>query len=277
MLGAGFNAFNAVEKTGTSTWTLTGTTGAATPWTITAGTLALSRGADISSSSVATVNGTLDISGNGGTFLSTLAGSGTVLMGNGSNSLEISAGSTEFSGVIGDGGNFGGLRISGGTQTLSGVNTYTDVTQIGGGATLALKGNGSIANSALVGLVGASAMFDISQTNSGTSVARSCLGAGRVSLGAKTLTITSGAFFSGVIQDGGIAGGTGGGLVIAAHRAAQDLRGVNTYTGATTITAGGLLDPVEHRQHRPVERREPAGAGASSTSRRPTEPPPSRT
>ena len=51
LLGGGFNAFNAVEKTGTSTWTLTGTTGAATPWTITAGTLALSSGADISSSS----------------------------------------------------------------------------------------------------------------------------------------------------------------------------------------------------------------------------------
>ena len=92
-------------------------------------------------------------------------------MGDGSNALEIFNASTEFSGVISDGGNFGGLTISGGTQTLSGVNTYSNATQIGTGATLALKGNGSIANSAFVGLVGASATLDISQTNSGTSVA----------------------------------------------------------------------------------------------------------
>ena len=132
-------------------------------------------------------------------------------MGDASNSLQIFNASTEFSGVISDGGNFGGLIISGGTQTLSGVNTYANATQIGNGATLALKGNGSIATSAFVGLVGAGATLDISQINAGTSVA-ALSGNGRVSLGSKTLTITSGSIFNGVIQDGGIAGGTGGGL-----------------------------------------------------------------
>jgi outer membrane autotransporter protein len=236
---AQYRNFATLEKTGSSNWTVTGApvfTGAVT---VTSGTMTLS-GADFSLASRMTVNGTLDISGNGGTLLSTLAGSGAVVMGNASNSLQISAASTEFSGVISDGGNFGGLTLSGGTQTLSGVNTYSNATQIGNGATLALKGNGSIASSAFVGLAGASATLDISQTNSGTSIA-ALFGTGRVSLGSKTLTITSGSFFNGVIQDGGIAGGTGGGVTIAAGAFGQDLRGVNTYTGATTIMAGGLL------------------------------------
>ncbi|WP_456704687.1 hypothetical protein [Bradyrhizobium sp. USDA 4449] len=37
---------------------------------------------------------------------------------------------------------------------------------------------------------------------------------GIVVLGSKTLTITSGRFFGGAMQDGGIAGGTGGSIVI---------------------------------------------------------------
>ena len=147
--------------------------------------------------------------------------------------------STEFSGAV---AGSGGLEILSGTQTLSGVNGYTNATQIDPGVTLALKGNGSIASSAFVGFAGAGATLDISQTNSGTSVAGlfSLGGDGIVSLGSKTLTVTNGSSFAGVIQDGGIAGGTGGSLVIAGN-ASQDLGGVNTYTGSTTIMAGGTL------------------------------------
>ncbi|HVA12222.1 MAG TPA: autotransporter domain-containing protein, partial [Stellaceae bacterium] len=62
-----------------------------------------------------------------------------------------------------------------------------------------------------------------------------------VSLGAQTLTITNGSGpFSGIIQDGGIAGGTGGSVTIATN-AAQNFGRVNTYTGATTIQAGATL------------------------------------
>ena len=111
-------------------------------------TLALSGGAGISNSSVVAVNGTFDISASGIPFnpITTLAGTGTVQLGG--NGLVITAGSTEFSGAIAGGG---GLEIFGGTQTLSGVNAYSGVTQIDSGATLALKGNGSIANSLYVG------------------------------------------------------------------------------------------------------------------------------
>ena len=236
---AALSGTGGITKQGNGTLTLDGTANAYTgATTISAGTLALANFADISSSSVVTVNGgaTFDIGGNGPgpTAINALSGSGTVQLGG--NGLFIAAASTEFSGAI---NGSGGLEIGAGTQTLSGVNGYTNATQIDPGATLALKGNGSIANSAFVGLVGANATFDISQTNAGTSVA-ALFGSGRVSLGSKTLTITNGSFFNGVIQDGGIAGGTGGGLVIAAP-GGQDLQGVNTYTGATTIVAGGLL------------------------------------
>ena len=198
-----------------------------------------------------TVNGgaTFDISGSGVTFnqVTTLAGGGTVQLGG--NGLVIASGSTEFSGTIADGGNFGGLVVDGGTQTLSGINTYTGLTQIDPGATLALKGAGSIATSAAVtfspGGPGQVGTFDISQTTTGATIAGlfDVAQAGVVSLGGKTLTLTdtAGGFsFNGVIQDGGIGGGTGGSVVLATN-AIHDLAGVNTYTGSTTLMAGATL------------------------------------
>jgi autotransporter-associated beta strand protein len=191
-----------------------------------------------------TANGTFDISGSTAGFvpIKTLAGSGSVQLG--ANGLVIANGSTEFSGTIADGGNFGGLQIVGGTQTLSGVNTYSNTTQINPGATLALKGSGSIANSADVAFAGSSAKLDISQTTAGASVAALfSFSGGVVSLGSKTLTITGGSFFGGAIQDGGIGGGSGGKLTIASG-ADQVLTGTSTYTGATTINGTLEVDGV---------------------------------
>jgi len=48
--------------------------------------------------------------------------------------------------------------------------------------------------------------------------------------------------FGGVIQDGGIGGGTGGGLTLAATATGTErLAGVNTFTGPTTIDGGTLI------------------------------------
>lgn len=236
-----------LTKVGTGTLTLTGFNTYTGATTVSAGTLALSGTGSIASSSVVTVNATFDISGmNPGiaATITTLAGSssGVVNMG-GSTGLAIANGSTEFAGVI---QGTGGFDVGGGTQTLSGVNTYSNTTQIDAGATLALKGSGSIASSASVTFTsGAGGTFDISQTTSGTSVNAlfSLTGGGIVALGSKTLTITSGSFFGGVIQDGGIAGGTGGNIAIA-NGATQQLYGTNTYTGTTTIVSGGELDLI---------------------------------
>ena len=57
-------------------------------------------------------------------------------------------------------GGTGGLTVDGaGTETLSGVNTYSGATTIGSGETLALSGSGSIAASSDVADDGT---FDIS-------------------------------------------------------------------------------------------------------------------
>ncbi|MET4259633.1 autotransporter-associated beta strand protein [Bradyrhizobium sp. S3.12.5] len=233
-----------LTKVGTGTLTLTGVNTYTGATTVSAGTLALSGSSSIQSSSLVTVNATLDISAVPFSFaaVSTLAGNSSGVVNLGSNALVVLNASTEFAGVI---QGTGGFDVSNGIQTLSGVNTYTNATQIDAGATLALKGSGSIASSAFVGFANVGATLDISQTTSGTSVTGlfSLARVGIVALGSKTLTITNGSFFGGVIQDGGIAGGTGGNLAIA-NGATQQLYGTNTYTGTTTIASGGELDLI---------------------------------
>jgi autotransporter-associated beta strand protein len=72
--------------------------------------------------------------------------------------------------------------------------------------------------------------------------AGSIAGAGNIFLGSNNLTVGSNNLstaFSGVIQDGGISGGTGGSLV-KVGLGVLTLSGTNTYTGATTVNAGLL-------------------------------------
>lgn len=129
----------------------------------------------------------------------------------------------------------GSVTVQSGTFGETEVNTYTGSTTIASGAQFVLEGTGSIANSSVVADNGT---FDISHT-SGTSIV-SLTGAGLASLGAQNLMITNASgTFSGVLADGGLAGGTGATLTVAGGT--ETLSGTNTFTGATMINSGATL------------------------------------
>ncbi len=166
------------------TETLSGINSFSGATTISSGaTLALSGAGSLAASSGITDNGTFDISATtSGTSIKTLSGAGAVTLG--AQPLMLTAGSTTFSGVF---GGTGGLTLSGGTETLSGVNTYSGATTINSGATLALSGAGSVAASSGITDNGT---FNISATAAGTSI-KTLSGAGAVTLGARPLTLTA--------------------------------------------------------------------------------------
>ena len=129
-----------------------------------------------------------------------------------------------------------GVAVSQGTFIFDAVNIYAGQTTINPGATLALGAGGNIAASS--GLT-ANGTFDISGTTAGATVTN-LAGTGTVALGSWTLTVANAnGGFGGVIADGGGSGGIGGGLSIAGGT--QTLKGVNTYTGPTTIAPGATL------------------------------------
>jgi len=223
-LAGGFDNY---LKQNTSTWTLTGTTTAVTPWTINAGTLAISDAAALGDSS-----GTLTLSGGALETTADLTASRNVALGASGGSINADANTTAtFGGVISDavGGTPGSLSSNGaGTLVLTAGETYTGQTTIAAG-TLALSGNGSIANSSDVIDNGT---FDISNTNNGASIV-SLGGSGNVTLGTQSLSLTNAhdAFY-------GVISGSGG-LNVAGSL--EILLGDNTYAGGTTIASGSEL------------------------------------
>jgi len=169
-------------------------------------------------------NGTLDIAAmDAGAEIKSLSGAGAVNLGN--NKLILTDASGNFSGTI---RGSGGLELASGHEILSGRNTYSGDTSIAQGATLALSGNGSIANSRVTG----DGTLDISGSN-GSAAIKSLAGAGSVLLGGQTLTLTraSDTFTGSMGGSGGLAV-TGGTAVLAG-----DIR----YTGRTSIGAGATL------------------------------------
>jgi len=152
-IGVQYQNFTALNKTGASQWTLTGTPGQATPWLISDGTLLAGAATNVfGATSAITVNtpGTLDLGGFN-QAIGSLAGSGTVTNSGVARPATLTEGgdntSTLFSGVIQDGSSATALTKAGnGTLTLSGANTYSGATTIVGGT---LVVNGSIASSSL--------------------------------------------------------------------------------------------------------------------------------
>jgi autotransporter-associated beta strand protein len=209
------------------------------------GWLGIAGPGSIAASAGVANDGTFDISYvDAAVPVTSLSGSGKVALG--SKALVVTNANDSFSGAITDGGDSGEtggmLFMAGGKETLSGVNSYTGLTFVAKGATLALAGGGGIASSASVNTSGS---FDISGANA--AKIKSLDGDGAVALGSKQLELTNASgSFSGAISDGSsfatdgkVTKAASGGLLLSGGF--QKLTGTSNYTGATTVSGGMLI------------------------------------
>ncbi len=119
------------------------------------------------------------------------------------------------------------ITMNGGTGGGDGGALFFFDRSGGGAASVAVFGNGQM---------------DLSGHGRRLLTVGSLEGDGLVFLGARALAVGSNSvstIFSGVIQDGGSSGGTGGSLTKIGPGTLQ-LSGANTHTGGTTVTAGAL-------------------------------------
>lgn len=132
----------AVTQSGTGTTTLTANNSFTGATSISDGTLALSGAGAVAASSGVHNNGTFDVSGTSSSTpsIQSLDGNGGTVLGQ--NTLTITNANTSFgndyAGVM---SGMGGLTISGGTQGLSGQNSYSGATNVDSDAGLTLSGS----------------------------------------------------------------------------------------------------------------------------------------
>jgi uncharacterized protein with beta-barrel porin domain len=209
---AQFRGFGLNEKSGSSTWTLTGTTASVTPWTISAGTLSISSDGNLGAGALTFAGGTLETTAS---FSS--ARNITV---NTSGTFQTDAGvTTTLSGVIANGVGAGSLTKTGtGVLTLSGANTYTGTTTVSAGTLQIAAGGGITSNVTNNATFTNAGTVTGSLTNTGTAS-----NTGTISNG---LANTAGTTTNGATINGGatVSGGT-----------------LNTNT-ATSIVNGGLTN-----------------------------------
>ncbi|MDW6025388.1 autotransporter domain-containing protein [Mesorhizobium sp. BAC0120] len=252
------SAASGIDVAGADNLTLTGTltsTGAGTLTKSGTGTLTFGSALDLSgySAGLTLAGGTLSLQKGLAAGFGTITTTGSVIdYANGIDNsapinvnsehtqLQVLAGSATQSGAISESNGPRPLeKIGAGVLNLTAVNSYTGGTTVSGG-TLALSGAGSVEASSGVSLASGTTL-DISQTSGATIQALNNNAAGQtaaVALGSQMLTVSNGGTFAGVIQDGGIGGGAGGGLTVSGGT--LTLSGANTYTGPTTVNGGQL-------------------------------------
>src|SRR5262249_2292201 len=129
-IGSQYLGFGVFQKTGSSTWTLTGTPGTATPWQLLGGTLSVAQDASLGNpaTSPLTFNGGI-LQGTGTSFTSTAR---TIPWGASGGGFDIADPANTFtvSQNFG-GGSAGGLsKLGAGTLVLNGNTSYTGATNV---------------------------------------------------------------------------------------------------------------------------------------------------
>ena len=261
-------------KSGTGTWLLAGASSYTGGTTVSAGTLkaGVANSAFGSISSAMTVAGGAIVDVNGfSTLLGSLSGAGTVQNGS-ATPTTMNAGyngsSTIFSGVMQNGtGVFSFAKQGGGTLTLSGSNTFTGGVFIAAGIlSVSSLADGGVASGIGAGSTGATSLTlsggTLQYTGGGTSTNRlfsagtsggtiDASGSGALNFtgtggmgfnsqtGARTLTLTG--TNTGANTLAAIVGDNGGATSLTKSGVGSwVLTGANTYSGATTISAGIL-------------------------------------
>ncbi|MGL4634998.1 MAG: beta strand repeat-containing protein [Beijerinckiaceae bacterium] len=225
---------------------------------VNAGNLQLTGGSALADSvSVTVASGALVVANDSET-IGSLSGAGNFVLDSASNTALTAGGnntSTTFSGVMSQSGGGSGtlVKTGTGTMTLSGANTYTGVTTVSGG-TLALAGDGSIANSNRVEFSSSAVTtFDISGvTGAGASIRDLEFAAGSngtINLVGKTLNVThaDGSFGTGTINGG--VGNDRLNITMAGPATTVSLAGLsfNTWTDGTDavlITGNALANTI---------------------------------
>ncbi|RYJ01798.1 MAG: autotransporter protein, partial [Actinomycetales bacterium] len=264
-IGSQYLNFNSFSKTGSSIWSLTGTTAAVTAWTVSGGTLSIASDASLGAAS-----GALTL--NGGTLRTTANATSArvVTLGAAGGTFSPNAGTTLVQGGVVAGA--GGLTQAGaGTLVLAASNTYTGTTtvsagtlQVGNGGTSGRLGTGAVTNNAalvfnrsdsvtVANAIGGTGT--LTQAGAGTTVLTGDNSYGATAITAGTLQVgnggTSGTLGTGDVTNNAalvfnrsdsvtVANAIGGsGSLTQAGAGTTVLTGNNSY-GATSIDAGTL-------------------------------------
>jgi fibronectin-binding autotransporter adhesin len=191
----------------------------------TGATLALTGAGSIANAGSVTVNGSFDVSGTTGAAIQSLAGSGSIALG--TQTLTLANGGGNFTGSI---GGAGGVALTGGTEALTGANTYTGGTVVSN-SKLIISGD-----AALGGASGGLTLSNGTLENTGSvNTARNI-----ALTGTNTLIVDPGATFTqtGQISGNGLLTKTGDGTLILASDNRNWGQQGNNSAGGLTIDAG---------------------------------------
>jgi len=203
-------------------------------------TLALSGNGSIDKSKKLVIDGTLDVTQAGPVVnIISLDGKGDVALGN--NTLSITDANDEFEGTIGGQGD---VAIKGGTQVLSGTNTYAGGTSVSNNAVLQVSSDENLGDAAGGLAFNGGTLHTTGDVSSDRDVVLA--GDGTFTADANTTLTNSGDVSGngGLIKNGeggldltGTVSHSGGTTV---NEGELTLSGQNTYTGGTTLNGGVL-------------------------------------